>query len=266
MIYLQKNLNSRSYGSLSKDYLTPVLSSAENTYKSITAVFGEKMAIFDDLNVENITSISEFKFANVGKKPTALYIIVPDEDRTYFQLVTIIVGMLIKDLTKFANLKENRGILPVKVDWILDEFANCPPLDSIETIVSVARSRGMRFYFFIQSFAQLEQVYGKETASIIQDNSALIYLKTNSVECAEVIAKKLGRATVITNSLSKSTDPFKVGANRTESLMGRELMTANEIIGLKYKTIIFPIFSNPIFRDTYLYSDIYPQYKNYPVY
>lgn len=264
-IYLQRNLSSRKYGSLSKDYLTAILSSAENTYKSITAVFAEKMSIFDDLNVENITSVSEFSFTSVGQKPTALYIIVPDEDRSYFQLVTIILGMLIKDLTKFANLSVNNGVLPVKVEWILDEFANCPPLDSIETTVSVARSRGMRFFFFIQSFSQLDQVYGKETASIIIDNAALQYLKTNSVETAEVISKKLGRETVITNSMSMSTDPFKIGANQTKSLMGRELLTATEIMSLRYKTIIFPITGNPIFRDTYMYSDIYPQYVNYPV-
>ena len=264
--YLQKNMNNRSYGSLSKDYLTSIISAAENTYKSITAVFGEKMSIFDDLNVENITSISEFEFSSIGKRPTVLYIIVPDEDRVYFQLVTIIVGMLIKDLTKFANLPENKGVLPTKVEWILDEFANCPPLNAIETTVSVARSRGMRFYFFIQSFAQLDQVYGKEIASIIQDNAALIYLKTNSVECAEVIAKKLGKATITTSSLNKNTDIFKIGANQTDSLMGRELLTANEIINLKYKTIIFPNFGNPIFRDTYMYSDLYPEYKNYSEY
>lgn len=265
-LYLQQNLNTRNYGSLSKDYLTSIISSAENTYKSITAVFGEKMSIFDDLNVENITSISEFKFTNIGNKPTALFIIVPDEDRAYFQLVTIILGMLIKDLTKFANLPQNNGTLPVKVEWILDEFANCPPLDSIETVVSVARSRGMRFYFFIQSFSQLNQVYGKEIANIIQDNCALVYLKTNTVETAEVIAKKLGKSTIETNSMSMSTDIFKIGANKTKSLMGKELLTATEIIALKYKTIIFPIFGNPIFRDTYMYSDIYPQYKNYPIY
>ena len=171
--FLQKNVNNRKYGSLSKDYLTSILSAAENTYKSITAVFGEKMAIFDDLNVENVTSSNEFKFTDLGSKPTALYIIVPDEDRAYFQLVTIIIGMLTKDLTKFANFPENKGQLPVMVEWILDEFANCPPLNSIETLVSVARSRRMRFQFFIQSFAQLEQVYGKEVANIIIDNVAL---------------------------------------------------------------------------------------------
>lgn len=48
--------------------------------------------------------------------------------------------------------------------------------------------------------------------------------------------------------------------------MGKELLTANEIINLKYKTIIFPTFGNIIFRDTYLYSDLYPKYYNYPVY
>lgn len=260
--FLQRNVNSRKYGNLSKDYLTSILSAAENTYKSITAVFGEKMAIFDDLNVENVISTNEFNFTDLGSKPTALYIIVPDEDRAYFQLVTIIIGMLTKDLTRFANLPENKGQLPIMVEWILDEFANCPPLNSIETLVSVARSRRMRFQFFIQSYGQLSQVYGKDVASIIQDNCALVYLKTNTVETAEIIAKKLGKATIETHSMSKSTDIMKVGANKTTSLMGKELLTATEIISLKYKTIIFPTISNPIFRDTYLYSDLFPQFKN----
>lgn len=259
--YLQRNINNRKYGSLSKDYLTSILSASENTYKSVTAVFGSKTNIFDDINVENITSVSEFQFCDLGKKPTALFIIVPDEDRSYFQLVTIIVGILYKDLVKFANLPENKGVLPVKIEWILDEFANCPPLESIEALVSVARSRGMRFQFFIQSFSQLDQVYGKETSSIIQDNCALTYLKTNSVDCAEAISKKLGKATIETSSINQSTDPFKIGANQTTSLLGRELLTANEIINLKYKTIIFPTISNPIFRDTHLYSDVFPRYK-----
>ena len=123
----------------------------------------------------------------------------------------------------------------------------------------------MRFQFFIQSFAQLDQVYGKESSSIIQDNSALTYLKTNSIDCADVISRKLGKSTIETQSISQSTDTFKVGANKTTSLLGRELLTANEIIALKYKTIIFPTVSNPIFRDTYLYSDIFKNYNFNPI-
>lgn len=262
-IYLQRNLNNREYGTLSKDYLTSIMTASENTYKSIVSVFSEKMQIFDDLNVENITSISEFEFTSIAKEPTAFYIIVPDEDKSYYQLVTIIIGILYKDLTKFANLPENKGTLPRPIEWILDEFCNSPPLSSIETLISVARSRKMRFQLFIQSFAQLEQVYGKEIASIILDNCALCYLKTNTVETANVIANKLGKATIETSSISQSTDQFKIGANKTTSLLGRELLTANEIISLKYKTIIFPTVSNPIFRDTYLYTDIFKEYKEF---
>ena len=264
-IYLQRNLNTRDYGTISKDYLTSILSASENTYKSITAVFGEKMQIFDDLNVENITSSSDFEIFSLVDKPSVLYIIVPDEDKSYYQLVTIIVGILYKELTKIANMPHNNGKLPRKIEWILDEFANCPPLSDIETIVSVARSRNMRFQFFIQSFAQLDQVYGKESSSIIQDNSALTYLKTNSIDCADVISRKLGKSTIETQSISQSTDTFKVGANKTTSLLGRELLTANEIIALKYKTIIFPTVSNPIFRDTYLYNDIFKNYNFNPI-
>lgn len=47
--------------------------------------------------------------------------------------------------------------------------------------------------------------------------------------------------------------------------MGKDLLTATEIMALKYKTIIFPTVSNPIFRDTYLYYDLFPQYKNVSV-
>lgn len=262
-MYLQRNLNNREYGTLSKDYLTSILSASENTYKSITTVFASKMQIFDDLNVENITSISEFEFSSIVNNPTILYIIVPDEDKSYYQLITIIVGIIYKDLTKLANLPENKGTLPRKIEWILDEFANCPPLAEIDTIVSVARSRGMRFQFFIQSFAQLENVYTKEVASIILDNSALCYLKTNSVDCANIISQKLGKATIETSSISQSTDTFKVGANQTTSLVGRELLTPNEIIALKYKIIIFPTISNPIFRDTYLYNKIFDNVKEF---
>lgn len=50
----------------------------------------------------------------------------------------------------------------------------------IEAIVSVARSRNMRFHFFIQSFSQFNNVYGKEISQIILDNCGLVYLKTNT--------------------------------------------------------------------------------------
>ena len=246
-------INLKPYGSKSKDALVSILSASENTYKSITAVFGQKMNLFDDINVANVTSTSDFKFSDLGKEPTALYVIVPDEDKTYFTLVTIIVGLLYRELVKLANSNEKKK-LPYEIDFILDEFANCPPLADIEAIVSVARSRGMHFHFFIQSFSQLDNVYGKEVAQIILDNCGLTYLKTNTQETAEAISKRLGKKTIESNSVRQSMSLMNYNGDRSTNLIGRDLMTPEEVKQLHYKTIIFPIIGFPIFRDTILYN------------
>lgn len=246
-------IDRKDYGSKSKDSLTSILNASDNTYKSITAVFGEKMSLFDDVNVANVTSDSDFDFDLLGREATALFIIVPDEDKVYFTLVTIIVGLLYKELVKLANSKENKK-LPVQIDWLLDEFANCPSLADIEALVSVARSRGMRFHFFIQSFSQLDNVYGKEVAQIILDNCGLIYLKTNTQDTAEQISKRLGKTTISSSSISQSLSLLDYNGNKSTSLMARDLLTPDEVKQLHYKTIIFPIIGYPIFRDTVMYN------------
>ena len=259
---LKKYLNSKDYGTKSKDNLTPVLNSSESTIKSIFAVAGEKLSIFDDINVANIMSSSNFDFDVLGKYPTVIYLIVPDEDKTYYSLITIIVGMMYKFLVKSANNNEEKRN-KYGIEWILDEFANCPPLLDIEAIVSVARSRNMRFHFFIQSFSQLNNVYGKEVSQIILDNCGLVYLKTNTEETAEIISKRLGEHTIISNSISHSVSINNFNGNKTTSLIARKLMTPDEIKQLHYKTIIFPIIGYPIFRDTIIYTKFKCYKKGY---
>lgn len=247
----------KPYGTKSKDSLVPNLSSSENTYKSITSVFSEKMAIFDDVNVANVTSRSDFDFDILGKEKSALFVIVPDEDKVYYSLVTIILGLLYKELVKLANANENKKC-PIEIDWICDEFSNCPPLvePSIESIISVARSWGLRYHLFIQSLSQLDNVYGKEVAQIILDNSGLAYLKTNTMDTAETVSKRLGKKTIESNSISQSVSLTNYNGNKSTSLIARDLLTPDEVKNLHYKTIIFPNIGYPIFRDTVIYKKI----------
>ena len=250
-------IEQKPYGTKSKDSLIPILSSSENTYKSITSVFSEKMAIFDDVNVANVTSKSDFDFDILGKEKSVLFVIVPDEDKIYYTLVTIILGLLYKELVKLANSNDNKKC-PIEIDWICDEFSNCPPLvePSIESIISVARSRGLRYHLFIQSLSQLDNVYGKEVAQIILDNSGLAYLKTNTMETAEAISKRLGKKTIESNSISQSVSLTNYNGNKSTSLIARDLLTPDEIKNLHYKTIIFPNIGYPIFRDTVIYKKL----------
>ena len=250
-------IEQKPYGTKSKDSLVPILSSSENTYKSTTSVFSEKMAIFDDVNVANVTSKSDFDFDILGKEKSALFVIVPDEDKVYYSLVTIILGLLYKELVKLANANENKKC-PIEIDWICDEFSNCPPLvePSIESIISVARSRGLRYHLFIQSLSQLDNVYGKEVAQIILDNAGLQYLKTNTMSTAEAVSKMLGKKSIESNSISQSISLTNYNGNKSTSLIARDLLTPDEVKNLHHKTIIFPTIGHPIFRDTVIYKKL----------
>lgn len=62
---------------------------------------------------------------------------MPQEDKTYFTFVKVIVGLLYRELVKVANNMEDKR-LPIQIDFILDEFANCPPLSDIEASLKIS--------------------------------------------------------------------------------------------------------------------------------
>ncbi len=99
-------------------------------------------------------------------------------------------------------------------------------------MLTVGGGRKMRFNIFLQSFAQLDQKYGKEGAENILDNChTWIYLRTSSFETANKISKKLGNYTISTYSQSTSYDKSQTNnSSSSMNLMARPLLTEDEII------------------------------------
>lgn len=81
----------------------------------------------------------------------------------------------------------------IELIFILDEFANMPPLKDVTTMVTAARSRDIRMTMIIQNFAQLNDVYGKDDAETIRGNCGnMIYLLTTRLATLEEISKLCG--------------------------------------------------------------------------
>lgn len=165
---------------------------ATETKQSILSVFKQKIKLFTSRkNIAEMLSYSDFDVMDIGKKPTAVYIIVQDEKKTYHALATIFIKQCYETLIDVAQ--RNGGKLPVRTNFILDEFANMPPLKDITTMITAARSRQIRFTFIIQNFAQLDKVYGKEDAETLKGNCGnIIYLITTELKALEEISKLAG--------------------------------------------------------------------------
>lgn len=168
------------------------LMAPNETRGSIISVFKQKIKLFSSReNLSEMLSHSDFDMNDIGRKKTAVFIVVQDEKKTYHSLVTIFLKQCYETLIRVAQ--ESGGQLPYRTNFILDEFANMPPLKDVTTMVTAARSRKIRFSFIIQNFAQLNEVYGKENAETIKGNCGnIVYLISSELAALEEISKMCG--------------------------------------------------------------------------
>ena len=185
--FSDKNQSSPAYINVASTLMAPA-----DTKGSILSVFKQKIKLFSSKqNLSEMLSHSDFDMKDIGKKRTAVFIIIHDEKKTYHPLATIFVKQCYETLVDVAF--ENGGKLPFKTNFILDEFANMPPLKDADAMVTAARSRLIRFTFIIQNFAQLSDVYGKEKGDTIKGNCGnWIYLISSELSALEEISKMCG--------------------------------------------------------------------------
>lgn len=116
---------------------------------------------------------------------------VPDEKTTYHFLATLFIKQCYEVLLEKAD--QNKGRLPIRMNFIMEEFCNMPKLDDLAPMLTAARSRNIRFHLVIQSFGQMVDKYGESISKTIMDNCGnLIYLHTNEISFLEYISKLAG--------------------------------------------------------------------------
>ena len=195
------------------------VTTADETKAGIMTVLQQKVkTLAVTRNLSEMLSKNDFDMASIGEKPTALFMIIQDEKTTYHSLATIFIKQCYECLISTAY--KHGGQLPVRTNFLLDEFANMPKIKDIATMVTAARSRHIKFTFIIQNFAQLDKTYGKEDAQTIRGNCInTIYLLTGELSALEEISKLCGDKIV------------RVGKDKKEET--RPLVTISELQRMK---------------------------------
>ena len=199
--------------------LAGTVTTADETKAGIMTVLQQKVkTLAVTRNLSEMLSKNDFDMSSIGEKPTALFMIIQDEKTTYHSLATIFIKQCYECLISTAY--KHGGALPVRTNFLLDEFANMPKIKDISTMVTAARSRHIKFTFIIQNFAQLDKVYGKEDAQTIRGNCVnTIYLLTGELSALEEISKLCGDKIV------------RVGKDKKEET--RPLVTISELQRMK---------------------------------
>ena len=232
--YIQEYFNLKGESSSAYIFASNTINAPSDTKGGILSTFRQKIRLFSTKeNLSEMLSYSDFDMRDIGNKKTAVFMIIHDEKKTYHGLMTIFIKQCYETLIDCAQA--NGGKLTYRTNFILDEFANMPPLKDVDSMVTAARSRSIRFSFIIQNFAQLNDVYGEEVAQVIKGNCGnLIYLISTELKALEEISKMCGEV--------KSKEKDKTAST--------PLVTVSDLQKLKlFQAIIIRWRKNPFKTD-----------------
>ncbi len=203
-----------------------------NDYRTKGNITGSTQARLNQLMLTPIARMMskneiDFKEIGFGEKPTALFVCLPPKDQSNYFVVTMLMTQMSQILENEVR-RSHKSRLPRDVIFILDEFGNMPALPSMGAQVSMDLSLGIRYNLFIQSYAQLDSVYGKDDATKIKDNCGNHFYLLANQDSAKMFSEEIGYYEA--PSISRyGQSPLSTQKQITESLKKLPLLDANQL-------------------------------------
>ena len=204
-------LEGRDEFSKVRGLVNTVLITSDKTLTSYLSEVNAYMQQLADDGILSLTSENELDILQMDEEPNAVFIIVPDERFTRHRFVTLFITQIYKELVEKANLNLRRNqtetaILKRNAYFILDEFGNLPKFDNLEGMITVGRSRGIRFLLVLQSLSQMNAKYGRDIADVVKTNcNVKIFIGSDDADTRKEFSelcgnKKIKQFSVNTNA------------------------------------------------------------------
>lgn len=217
----------RDDNSKAKKYAKVLLNNASGTRQCVASCFYAKLSAFRNSTIRLITCCSSFDMSMlVSQKPVAIFISYPDESKVYYKVISTLIQSMYEYLIGYTK-KQPSGKLDFPFYFILDEFGNFPKIPDFDTVISACGGRNIWFNIILQSYAQLNTVYGKETAETIRDNLNIhIFLGSNNPTTLKDFSDECGFYTRIcpTSALNGSKGEIEHYTVETIPLVPRSML------------------------------------------
>ena len=239
---------------------------ATDTVRSIIISANARLAKLENDTVLRLFDHDDVKLEELGigengdeQTKTALFCLIPDSDKTYNFIVGMLYTQAFQRLYKIAD-EEYGGELPIHVSFMLDEFANVALPDDFCSLISTMRSRSISSVIIIQNLAQLKALFKDTWETITGNCDTLVYLGGNEQSTHEYISKMLGKGTIDKRSSGESRGR-QGSSSRNYDVMGRELMTPDEVGRLDRNTCIIKVAGQYPILDTKYNTPKHPKFK-----
>lgn len=194
--------------SLVTTYLSGLSIAPEKTYSSILSTLDNHLMKFVIRpSLTDMLCHNDIRFNDIGQEKTAVFLVMPDEKETYHGLISVFIQQCYESLIFEAQKCANKA-LPIRVNFLLDEFSSLPQIKEFPSMIAAARSRNIRFNIVVQSEKQLRARYMEEADTIKGNCNNWIYLYSREyptlVEISNLCGtQKSGKPLVTTSRLQR---------------------------------------------------------------
>ncbi len=217
--------------------------SQSKTRASILVSTAAGLQLWADREIAWLTGTQDHDLAEIGRKPTAVFLVIPHDEASKYMVAGLYVTQLLRALTHEA--RKTAGRLPIRVNLLLDEFGNMPPFPDFDQFVTVAAGMGIRITMALQNLEQLKKHYAKTERTIRGNAGTWCFLRTSDLQTAEELSKIVGKYTTLTQNHSRPTIPLlslataNIGsASESDGLMARSLVTPDELLRWPQDTVM----------------------------
>ena len=163
---------------------------AMETWKSMVVTVTPRMNVFYDpelLRLFGESGLPPVDFASLGSRHGAVFLCVSDVSRELDGLVTLFVKQCVSELVEIADRSTHQRLLhPVRV--IVDDFANMAPWPDFAKWIAGVRSREIWLTLSVQSYSQLESMYGADAETIVGNCDTRLYFAPTDLSTIKTLA------------------------------------------------------------------------------
>ena len=218
-----------------------------------------KLKLFSISGIKNITGSTTIDIKKIGakkEKPLALFILMPDKDRTFSPVINSTVTTILNQLYKTAYGNNNSLYSPTYL--ILEEMANIGRLPGIQVLLGTMRSRRIYPMLIWQSLSQIKNRYSNSWEDILSMCDTHLYLGINDEFTAGYCSNFLGNTTIKTQGIHKNSEGLFGRNSQSESLnyQTRKLMLPDECKRLDLSKLILnqrSLFPSLLYKAQYKY-------------
>ena len=211
--------------SLTAANLRVAMHGSERTFDNIKVSYEASVQhLYIQKSLVSMLSHHEVDFTRLGTEKTILYLIMPDEKTTLHAIISLIIKQCYGQLISLAQHSAG-NTLPQRVNFLLDEFSNLPPIPDMPAMISAARSRNIRFFLIIQGLYQLSSKYGADDAHTIKGNCAdWAFLTSRELPLLNEISELCGKDALTGDALISTSQLQRLNKDKGEVLilLGRQ--------------------------------------------